>query len=230
MSDRALSRLEESLGHVFRDHDLLVRALTHASAIEGGGPGETYQRLEFLGDRVLGLVVADVLVERFPHSSEGDLSRRLSKLVSRDTCAEVAGEMALAEHILVGGGAKGRSPATRSVLADVCESLIGALYRDGGLPAARRMIERYWLPRIESMSGPLRDAKTALQEWSHRRGGDTPVYAEIDRIGPDHAPEFEIEAQVSGVDPARGRGRSKREAEQDAATALLRREGVWEEG
>ncbi len=229
MSDGDLRRLEDKLSHVFGDRELLVRALTHASAIDGNSAGRTYQRLEFLGDRVLGLVVTDILVEGFPDAREGDLSRMLSKLVSRDTCAEVADEMVLAEHVLVGGGPKGRSPATRSVLADVCESLIGAIYRDGDLDAARRMIERYWLPRIESMRGPLRDAKTALQEWAHQRGLDAPLYAEVSRSGPDHAPEFEIEARVADAEPGRGSGRSKREAEQAAAEAVLRREGVWEE-
>jgi ribonuclease-3 len=220
-------RLEETLGHAFSDKELLALALTHASATNGGDAGKTYQRLEFLGDRVLGLVVADMLVERFPDAPEGELSRRLSRLVSRDTCAEVAETMQLAMYLKVGGGKKGRSPATQGVLADVCEAVIAAVYRDGGLEAARSMVERYWQPLIDSMRGPLRDAKTALQEWAHQRGCDTPAYAEITRSGPDHAPEFEIEVAVGKLAPARGRGRSKREAEQDAAAAVLRREGVW---
>jgi ribonuclease-3 len=219
--------LEETLGHAFGNKDLLIRALTHASATNGGDAGNTYQRLEFLGDRVLGLVVADVLVERFPDAPEGELSRRLARLVSRETCAEVAGEMQLAKYLKVGGGPRGRSPATPGVLADVCEAVIAAIYRDGGLSAARRTVERYWLPRIESMSGPLRDAKTALQEWAHTRGAETPAYTEVSRSGPDHAPEFEVEVSVGQMLPGRGRGRSKREAEQQAAAAVLRREGVW---
>lgn len=221
--------LEETLGHAFANKDLLALALTHASATNGGDAGRTYQRLEFLGDRVLGLVVADMLVERYPDAPEGELSRRLARLVSRETCAEVAGEMQLARHLKVGGGQRGRSPATPGVLADVCEAVIAAVYRDGGLAAARAIVERFWRPRIESMSGPLRDAKTALQEWAHQRGAPTPAYAEISRAGPDHAPEFEIEVAVGKLKPARGRGRSKREAEQEAAAAVLRREGVWRE-
>jgi ribonuclease-3 len=223
-------QLEETLGHSFGNKDLLIRALTHASATNGGDAGNTYQRLEFLGDRVLGLVVADVLVERFPDAPEGELSRRLARLVSRETCAEVADEMQLANYLKVGGGPRGRSPATPGVLADVCEAVIAAIYRDGGLSAARRTVERYWLPRIESMSGPLRDAKTALQEWAHTRGAETPAYTEVSRSGPDHAPEFEVEVSVGQMLPGRGRGRSKREAEQQAAAAVLRREGVWGEG
>jgi len=221
-------QLEASLGHEFGSSDLLLRALTHASAVNSADAGKTYQRLEFLGDRVLGLVIADMLVERFPDAPEGELSRRLAKLVSRETCTEVAGDMQLARHIKVGGGRKGRSPATPSVLADACEAVIAAVYRDGGLAAAQRMIARYWAPRIESMSGPLRDAKTALQEWAHQRGADTPSYGEVSRSGPDHAPEFEVEVSLGKIAPGRGKGRSKREAEQEAAAMVLRREGVWE--
>jgi ribonuclease III len=220
--------LEDAIGHSFGDKHLLTQALTHASAINGGVSGQTYQRLEFLGDRVLGLVVADFLVELFPEAPEGDLSRRLARLVSRETCTEVADEMRLEKFLRVGGGPRGRSPATPSVLADACEAVIGAVYRDGGLPAAQKMIGQFWLARIDSMTGPLRDAKTALQEWAQRRGMETPSYAEISRSGPDHAPEFEIEVIVGTIPPGRGIGRSKREAEQVAAAAVLRREGEWD--
>lgn len=217
-----LTLLQDTLGHRFADPTLLARALTHASSV-AGREAETYQRLEFLGDRVLGLVVADMLDERFPEAPEGELSRRLARLVSRETCAEAAAEMELEKYMRITGR------ATASVRGDVCESVLGALYRDGGLAAARPVIERYWRPRIESMSGPLRDAKSELQEWAHRRGLGAPVYSETLRSGPDHAPEFEIVASVRGIEPAQGRGRSKREAEHEAATAILRREGVWEE-
>ena len=222
------SQLEQALGHAFGDKDLLNRALTHASAIDGAASGKSYQRLEFLGDRVLGLVVADMLVERFPDAPEGELSRRLSRLVNRETCAEIADRMQLARYLRVGGGQKGRSPVTPGVLADACEAVIAAVYRDGGLAAARRTVERYWLPEIESMGATPHDAKTALQEWAHQRGAGTPSYREVSRSGPDHAPEFEIEVSVEKIAPERGRGRSKREAEQEAAAAVLRREGVWE--
>jgi ribonuclease-3 len=164
----------------------------------------------------------------FPKAPEGELSRRLARLVSGETCAEIAGEMNLAKFVRVGDSVQrsgGRAAA--GLLGDVCESVLGAIYRDGGLPAARAVIERYWRPRLETMSGPLRDAKTELQEWAHRRGFETPLYWEVLRSGPDHAPEFEIEVKVPGVSPARARGRSKREAEHEAAAAMLRREGVW---
>jgi ribonuclease-3 len=226
-----LKELEEALGHSFANSELLTRALTHGSA-PGARPGcETYQRLEFLGDRVLGLVIADMLDERFPEAPEGELSRRLARLVSRETCTEVARDMQLGKYVRIGGSVeKGGGRATAGVLADACEAVLGALYRDGGLAAARGPIERYWRPRVESMSGALRDAKTELQEWAHRRGFATPVYAEVLRFGPDHAPEFEVEVVVAGADPGRGRGRSKREAEHAAAALVLRREGVWGEG
>lgn len=221
-----IDRLEDALGHSFANPDLLARALTHASAVNGREQ-QTYQRLEFLGDRVLGLVVADILVERFPEAPEGELSRRLARLVSRETCTEVAEEMDLARYLRIGGTQKGSPRATPSVLSDVCEAVIAAIYRDGGLAAARALIERYWGPRIEGMRGPLRDAKTELQEWAHRLGFETPVYAETQRSGPDHAPSFEIEVSVGNVAPERGTGGSKREAEQEAAANVLRREGVW---
>jgi ribonuclease III len=227
-SDRA--RLEEKLGHSFANPDLLARALTHASAVAGssGTEPESYQRLEFLGDRVLGLAIADALVERFPDAAEGELSRRLARLVSRETCTEVAQEMALAEHLRMGGSVKkGGAGVTPGVLADVCEAVIAAVYRDGGLEAARKLVERYWGGRVQSMRGPLRDAKTELQEWAHRRGLEAPSYVETLRTGPDHRPEFEIEVSVGGVPPERARGGSKREAEHEAAASLLRREGVW---
>jgi ribonuclease-3 len=223
---RALGGLQEALGHHFANSDLLARALTHASAVNGREP-QTYQRLEFLGDRVLGLAIADMLIERFPDAPEGDLSRRLARLVSRETCTEVAAEMDLAKYLRIGGGQKGAQRATAGVLSDVCEAVIGALYRDAGLAAARALIERYWGPRIEGMSGPLRDAKTELQEWAHRQGHDAPVYSETLRSGPDHAPSFEIEVSVGKIEPGLGKGGSKREAEQEAAAAILRREGVW---
>jgi ribonuclease-3 len=229
MSRGDLKHLQQALGHEFANPALLSRALTHASI--AGGPGEeshTYERLEFLGDRVLGLVVADMLDEHFPRALEGELSRRFARLVSGETCAEVAREMELGKFLRIGDSVhRSGGRATAGVLADVCESVLGAIYRDGGLPAVRPVIERYWRPRLESMSGPLRDAKTELQEWAHRRGFEAPTYAEVLRSGPDHAPEFEIEVTVGELEAGRGRGRSKREAEHEAAANVLRREGVW---
>lgn len=227
-----LKALQEGLGYNFGNPELLARALTHASAVgtAAGQASRTYERLEFLGDRVLGLLVADMLDQRFPSALEGELSRRLARLVSGETCAEIAREMHLSKFLRIGESIqRSNARATTGVLSDVCEAVLGAVYRDGGLPAARIVIERYWRSRLESMSGPLRDAKTELQEWAHRRGFDAPNYVETLRSGPDHAPHFEIEVSVGTVKPGKGRGRSKREAEHDAATDVLRREGVWGE-
>ena len=227
MTTRDLDRLQDALGHRFAYPDLLARALTHASAVNGREE-QTYQRLEFLGDRVLGLIVADMLIERFPEATEGDLSRVFHRLVSGDTCAAIAKELDLAKYVRMGKGPKkGSAWATPSVLGDVCEAVIGAVYSDGGLDAARKLIGRYWEPRIAATNEARRDPKTELQEWAHRRGFDTPVYTETLRSGPDHAPSFEIEVKVGDVPPARGRAGSKREAEQEAAESVLRREGVW---
>ena len=224
---------EKTLGYKFRDPGLLDRALTHASALAERGnhdPAATYQRLEFLGDRVLGLVVADMLISTYPNAVEGELARRLARLVSGETCAEVAMDMGLDAFVRLGGSlARKRSGTASGVLADVCESVIGALYRDGGLDAARPVIERYWHERMTAMSGSLRDAKTALQEWAHSKGLETPNYRELSRSGPDHAPVFEIEVVIDGREGALGGGRSKREAEQAAAEAVLRRDGIWSE-
>jgi ribonuclease III len=224
MKSGDLKELQRTLGYEFKDPDFLALALTHASAAGYGSGTEprTYQRLEFLGDRVLGLVVADMLERHLPQATEGDLARRLHRLVSGPSCAEVAREMHLDKSVRISGGLP-----TPSVLGDLCESVLGALYRDGGLEAARPVIERFWRPRLERMSGPPRDAKTELQEWAHRQAYEMPVYAEILRSGPDHAPAFEIEVTVGSLAPGRGSGGTKREAEQEAAADILRREGVW---
>lgn len=225
----ALVALQRRIGHDFRDPALLDTALTHGSALEGRVPPEaSYQRLEFLGDRVLGLIVAEMLVKAFPKAQEGELAQRFSDLVRNETCAEVALDLDLGEAIRLGGGeaqSGGRKKA--AILGDVCEAVIGALYLDGGLDAARTFIETNWKERMLAWHGPLRDAKTALQEWVQGRGLPTPVYTVIERTGPDHAPSFTVEVTVDAIDAGRGEGRTKRDAEQLAAASVLRREGVW---
>jgi ribonuclease-3 len=226
-----LETLQQEIGYRFADADLLRRALTHASANEATGKDaglSTYQRLEFLGDRVLGLVIADMLVEEYPSAPEGELSRRLARLVSGETCARVGRELALDRYMIVDGNVlKSGSKAATGLHGDICESIIGALYRDGGLEAARGFIEAQWNDRVRSMTGPLRDAKTELQEWAHRREFPTPRYEEISRKGPDHAPTFQVDVVIEGIEGARASGGSKREAEHKAAEAVLRREGIW---
>jgi ribonuclease-3 len=221
--------LEERLGYRFRDRDLFGLALTHVSA-PGAGPGMSYQRLEFLGDRVLGLAVAEMLYRAYPDAAEGELSRRLAELVRRESCAEVAQAWDVGPHLKLGAGevhSGGRR--NTAILADACEAIIGAVFLDGGYEAARALVERAFAQRLAAPRRPLRDAKTALQEWAQGRGLPTPVYAIVEQVGPDHAPKFRVSAKVEGLDLALGLGASKRSAEQDAARSLLLREGVWTE-
>jgi ribonuclease-3 len=221
--------LEARLGHAFADPALLDLALTHASAADVGDVArDSYQRLEFLGDRVLGLAVATMLLEAFPSADEGELARRLNHLVRRETCAEVAIELGLDRAIRIGAGeAQAGGRRKTAILGDVCESVLAAVYLDGGLAAAAALVDRYWRPRMLGFLAARRDAKTTLQEWAQGRSLSAPVYQAVGRIGPDHAPRFTIVVRVDGLDPAEGLGRSKREAEQGAATALLVREGIW---
>lgn len=224
-----LADIETRIGHAFSDRTLLERALTHASAATAADKRHvTYQRLEFLGDRVLGLSVADMLYRRDPDTDEGSMSRRLSDLVRAETCAEIAAELDLGLALRVGASETRTGVGKRdSVLADICEAVIGAIYLDAGWPAAQAFVERHWRPRLERAPAHLRDAKSQLQEWAQARGLPTPFYSLVDRSGPDHAPHFTIAVIIPGLAEARGGGRSKREAEVVAATTVLTREGVW---
>lgn len=221
-----LARLEAKLGHVFADRSLLETALTHMSA-EGSRLG-SYQRLEFLGDRVLGLSIADMLFVRYPQAEEGDMSRRLADLVRKETCAEVAIAWDLGSFLRLGEGEiLGGARKNKAILADACESIIGAVFIDGGYAAARGLVERGFGERLLKPVRPLRDAKTVLQEWAQGRGYPTPTYSERGRSGPDHAPLFRVAARIAGLADAEAEGPSKRLAEQAAAETFLRREGLW---
>ena len=227
----SISTLKAALDYEFKDLELLRIALTHASAL---APSETvsgsYQRLEFLGDRVLGLAIATMLHEHFPKADEGELARRFNHMVKRETCAEIAQEIGVGDAMRIGlaeaqtGGRK-----KMALLADICESLIAAIYLDGGFDAAQAFIKRLWEPRMLSWSGPLRDAKTTLQEWAQAQSLPTPRYEVTGRDGPDHAPSFTVSVHVKSLAAGEGKGGSKRIAEQNAAEAVLRREGVWKE-
>lgn len=219
--------LERTIGHSFADRELLARALTHMSAA-GGAYARSYQRLEFLGDRVLGLAIADMLFSAYSKASEGDLSRRMSELVRKETCAEVAAEWGLGAHLKLGGGeAQSGMRRNRSVLADLCEAVIGAVFVDGGYGAARGVVERAFAARLKALHKPPTNPKATLQEWALGRRLGTPVYAQVEQIGPDHAPQFRIAVTVEGLETATGQGPSKRAAEQDAAQTLLVRESIW---
>jgi ribonuclease-3 len=225
---RGLADFEERIGYRFDNPALLEQALTHISALTGArNRAGSYQRLEFLGDHVLGLVVSDMLYRAFPKADEGEMSRRLADLVRKEACADVARAIDLGAAIRLGAsennaGGRGRT----AILADVCEALVGAVFIDGGYPAASELIERLWEERMRVPTRPLRDAKTVLQEWAQARGLPTPAYREVERRGPDHSPEFRVTVELPERLPAEGLGRSKRAAEQAAAAAMLTREGV----
>ena len=227
-ADLHLEELEAKLGHTFGDRELAVRALTHLSAPAPNSRSrlQSYQRLEFLGDRVLGLAVAQMLYEAFPLASEGELSIRLATLVRRETCAEVAREWDVGPHVVLGPGeahAGGRKK--EAILSDICESLIGAVFIDAGFDAARSLIERSWRARMQAVAEPERDPKTAMQEWAQGRALPAPTYIEVERSGPPHAPQFVMQVVLKGYEPMPGAAPSKRAAACSAAKAFMARWG-----
>ena len=227
-ADAGLAALEGRIGHRFRDRDLLLTALTHPSAATKARP--SYQRFEFLGDRVLGLAIADMLHAQYPSASEGELSPRLAELVRKETCAEIATELGVGDALFIYGGARQkRDLQTRNVLGDACEAIVGAIFLDGGFEVARAFVEANWRKRMLNARTARANAKTTLQEWAQGRGLEPPTYKIAERSGPDHNSIFAVDVHLKGFAPARGEGRSRREAEQDAAEALLVRERVWDD-
>jgi ribonuclease III len=215
--------ISRKLGHDFKQPDLLERALSHPSLMGGAdAPAESYQRLEFLGDRVLGLVVAEMLLEKYPSEDEGKLTRRLAGLVRAEALTQVGLAIDIGSALRLAKSEEARGErANPAILADACEAVIAALYLDGGLDAARRFIRRFWTDMLNDTPTPPKDAKTALQEWTLARGFPVPSYREVDRTGPDHAPMFTVEVRVQGMPPISGQGPSKRQAEQRAAEDML---------
>ncbi len=225
-----LADLAASIDHEFADPGLLRQALTHPSALTRRGSrqrpsrpqGCDNQRLEFLGDRVLGLVVAELLFATFPEENEGALAKRLAALVRQEGLARVALTLDLGRHLILSKGeadSGGRdNPAT---LADACEAVIGAIFIDGGLEAARKFIQRRWRPMVLAEIRPPQDSKTALQEWAQAKGLPLPVYEVVSASGPPHDPTFVVKVGVAGHAPLSASGKSKRVAEQAAALALL---------
>jgi ribonuclease-3 len=226
----AAAAIEARIGHKFADPALLVTAFTHVSALKPATRhrADSYQRLEFLGDHVLGLIVSDMLYRAFPRADEGELSKRLADLVRKESCADVAKSLGLVDDIKLGPvGAGGASARLRkSVLGDICEAVIGAIYLDGGYGAAVQFIERNWTERMRKPRRPLHDPKTTLQEWAQGKGLPTPVYREVERTGPHHDPQFRVAVELPGLEPAEGVGGSKRAAEKVAASVMIEREGV----
>ncbi|MDR3496027.1 MAG: ribonuclease III [Ancalomicrobiaceae bacterium] len=226
--ERTIASLEQRLGHRFADRRLIERALTHTSAVALGA--DSYQRLEFLGDRVLALTIARMAYDAFPAADEGELARRLNALVRRETCADVGRALDLGSVLRLGAGELQTGGRTKTaILGDVMEAVIAAIYLDGGFEVAFQFVARHWGERMAAARGPLRDAKTTLQEWAQGRGLPTPAYRQVGRSGPDHDPEFTIAVDIAGIAGAEARGRSKREAEQAAAARVLEREGLWKE-
>lgn len=229
--ETALQALSQRVGHAFRDARLLEEALTHVSATAGPRSGApNYQRLEFLGDRVLGLAVAQLLSAALPRAREGELSRRLAELVRRETCVEVALDWNVGPALRLGVGERQTGGETKpAILGDVCEAIIGAVFLDGGWDAARALVERNWRDRLVAVPvSRLADAKTTLQEWAQGRGLPTPSYAEAGRTGPEHKPEFVMSVAVQGFAPCLGAPEAnKKLAAQAAAQAFLERERIW---
>lgn len=209
--------LEAIIHYQFRDAGLLKAALTHRSHDKK----QSNQRLEFLGDRVLGLVVCDMLFHAFPNEQEGELARRHAALVCKELVAVVAGDIHLGTYIILSTGEEsGGGRSNLSNLEDACEALIGAIFLDGGFDAARRFIESNWRPHLESTLEPPKDPKTSLQEWAQARALGLPVYEIVRQTGPAHAPEFSVRVQTDGKS-AEATAASKRAAEQLAAKKLL---------
>ena len=220
--------LQSVLGHVFADPALLDAALTHGSSQSGNQAGSgDYQRLEFLGDRVLSLVIAEALYHRLPQEKEGPMAARLSLLVRAEACAYVAERLELGRFIKVGTVEKRKGVQNMgSVLADVMEAIIGALYVEAGYAKTQSFVLKAWNELLVKEPSSLKDAKTFVQEWALARALGLPHYAEAGRAGPQHAPVFSIALRVGDLTPAAGRGGSKQQAEMDAAQNFITREGL----
>lgn len=228
-TDADLAALSEGLGHVFARAELAGEALTHRSALDrrpelkAAFPNGN-ERLEFLGDRVLSLAMADLLLKRFPREREGELARRHAALVRAETLIEIASSIGLAAYLRLGDSERAQGPAVQpNIVADALEALLGAVFLDAGIEAAAGCIQKLWGDRLDRQIVAPRDPKTALQEWAQARRLPLPAYREIEREGPPHAPVFVVDVALKGHDAARGRGSSKREAERLAATTLLER-------
>jgi ribonuclease III len=218
----SLAELAEAIGHHFTHPKLLAEAVTHPNVPGLARGSRGYQRLEWLGDRVLGLVIADLLWRRFPSEPEGHLTSRHSSLVRAAALARVAANLDLGRYLIISPGeALAGTAAKPGILADVCEAIIAAVYLDGGFAAALGVVERLWEPLFDEMTAPPRSAKTRLQEWAQSRGLGLPEYELIETSGPDHALRFTMAARVAGHEPATAIASSKQQAQEKAAERLL---------
>lgn len=223
-SPEQLEQVSRQIGHRFTDPVLLTRALTHGSTQKHKGD---YQRLEFLGDRILGLVIAEYLFRNFPNLSEGELTPIHSGLVRAEACAAAGDTIGLSEIVIVGAGEKAKGVnLNRTVLGDVMEALVAAVYLDGGMEAARDFVLRTWAELLTNPQAIVKDAKTFLQEWALARAYPIPNYRILSREGPEHEPVFVVSVEVKDHPSAEGSAKSKRAAEQEAAGLFLKREGI----
>lgn len=216
---KPIEDLQKVIQYNFKDAGLLRTALTHSST------GETYnyERLEFLGDRVLGLVIASLLFEKFPDEKEGDMAKRLASLVQGETLAKLALRISLGDFIFFSEAeAAAGGSENEHILADVMEAVIGAMYLDGGIEPCRDLILTQWEDTLYTMIKPPQHPKTAIQEWAQGQGLPLPEYTILEQSGPDHAPVFEVKVEVRGYDEVRGTGRSRAEAEKIAAQAFMK--------
>lgn len=215
---KPIEELQDKLEYQFKNPELLRVAVTHSST----GEKDNYERLEFLGDRVLGLVIASLLYRQFPDEKEGDLARRLASLVQGKTIADLSVRISLGDYIIFSDAEAASGGAENDhILADVFESVIGALYIDSGFEECRRLIETHWQDILHTMRRPPQHPKTAIQEWAQARGLPLPNYEITDQIGPDHAPRFEVKLCVKGHSPVTATGKSRAEAEKEAAAEFM---------
>ncbi len=214
------------IGYIFSDQSLRETALTHSSTQSDRSNNE---RLEFLGDRVLGLVVADLLITAFPQEAEGSLAKRHTGLVRQEALVNVAKVIDLAEYLkLSAGETKSGGLKKDKILADAVEALIGAIYLDGGFKAAQGFIKKFWWTMLQEQVVPPEDAKSQLQEWVQERSLPLPEYKTLGKSGTDHSPQFEIEVSVKGHGKASAIATSKRAAEKEAALKMLKKVGAAE--
>lgn len=211
-------KLEKIIGHKFSRQDLLQGALTHSST----GADKNYERLEFLGDRVLGLLIAETLFEKFPDEAEGDLAKRLAALVQGELLAEIAAEIDLGSYMNFSEAeAQAGGAENTNIIADSLEAVIGALYLDAGLEKCRELIGRLWADRFYQMKAPPMHPKTRVQEWAQGAGLPLPEYKITGQSGPDHAPVFDVMLSVQGFKPVTAQGKSRQAAEKEAAHLFM---------
>ncbi|WP_306253410.1 ribonuclease III [Parvularcula sp. IMCC14364] len=223
-----LDWLQQRLNYSFKDISLLERAVTHASLSGDTENIRSLERLEFLGDRVLGLLTAENLWRRYPHYAEGDMAPRLNALVRKDTCARAAAAIGIDRIIRLSPAEEENGGRQKpAILGDACEALLGALYIDGGLDAANKAYAMYWLEDFDNLAERYKDSKTTLQEWAQAVYKVTPKYRVVENSGPAHEPVFTVEVCIEGLAPAVASGSSKRAAQTLAAQQFLLREKIW---